>query len=57
MKIVERGKIDTPDTQINGLIGTSTWIRNGGALLVVWAQASTFSENILLCFKPCLELV
>jgi hypothetical protein len=43
MKIIERGKFDTPNKQIHGLL-IITWrrteisIKNGGDKLVVWAH-------------------
>jgi len=42
IKIVERGKIDTPNTQIQdrsiSYHGTGTSIKSGGAKLVLWTQ-------------------
>ena len=48
MKIIERGKIDTPNTQIQyhsfSWLGTGTSVKNGIVKLVSWAQATLLSE-------------
>jgi len=45
IKIVERGKIDTPNTQIHAYLfswlGTGTPIKNSVVKLDLWAQTST----------------
>ena len=42
MEAVERGKIDTPNTQIHdsslSWVGTGTSIKSGGVRLVLWLQ-------------------
>jgi hypothetical protein len=44
IKIVERGKIDTPNTHINdrplSWLGTGTTIKSGGIKLVLWTQTN-----------------
>ena len=53
IKIVERGKIDTPSTQIHdpslSWLGTGTLIKSGRVKLVLQAQTSLFSEMMQLC--------
>jgi hypothetical protein len=48
IKIVDRGEIDTPNTQMHYrslfLLGTNTSMKNGGAKLVLWAQTSPLGE-------------
>jgi len=48
IKIVERGTIDTPNTQIHDRpcywIGTGTSIKCGGVKLVLWGKTSPLSE-------------
>jgi hypothetical protein len=58
-KIVERGKIDIPNTKIHGhslsWLGTDTSIKSGRGKLALWAQTSlsemmrSYIENI--CVK------
>jgi hypothetical protein len=53
-KIVERGEIDTTNTQIHdhslSCLGTCTSIKkNGGVRLFLWAQTFLLSEIMLLC--------
>ena len=44
IQIVERGKIDTPNTHINdrplSWLGTGTTIKSGGIKLVLWTQTN-----------------
>ena len=44
IKIVERGKMDTPNTQIHdhslSCLGTGLLINSGGVKLILWAQTS-----------------
>jgi len=51
--ILERGKIDTPDTQIHdcslSCLFTSASIKPGGVKLVVWAQTSLLNEMMWSC--------
>ena len=53
IKIVKRGKIDTPNTQIHDWsifwLGTGTSIKRGGDILVLWAKISPLSEMMLSC--------
>jgi len=48
IKIVDRGEIDTSNTQIHyrslSWLGTDTSMKNGGAKLVLWAQTSPLGE-------------
>ena len=48
IKIVERGQMDTPNTQLHDCssswISTGTSIKSGSVKLVLWAQASCLSE-------------
>jgi hypothetical protein len=50
IKIVERGKIDSPNTQIHDCslswlpLGTCTLIKSGGVRRVLWVQTSPVSE-------------
>ena len=50
IKIVERGKIDNPNTQIHDCslswlpLGTCTLIKSGGVRRVLWVQTSPVSE-------------
>jgi hypothetical protein len=52
IKIVERGKIDTPNSQIHdrslSWLGTVILIKSGGVKLVLWAQ--TFPLCILKAY-------
>ena len=47
-KIIERDKIDTPNTQIHdrslSCLGTGTSIKSGRVKLILWAQASPLAE-------------
>ena len=51
IKIVDRGEIDTCNTQIHDrslfLLGTGTSVNSGGAKLVLWAQTSPLGEMML----------
>ena len=51
-KIVERGKIDTPNSQIHdrsiSWFGTVTSVISGGVKLVLWAQSSLLLDILLL---------
>jgi hypothetical protein len=53
IKIVERGKIDTPYTQIHdrslSCLGTGNFIRIGGLKLVAWNEASPVTEVMQSC--------
>ena len=46
IKMTERGKFDTPNTQIHdrslSWLGTGTSIKRGGVMLVWWGHASAF---------------
>ena len=48
IKIVERGNIDTPNTQLHdsslSWLGTGTSIKSGGVKRVLWTQTSSISE-------------
>jgi len=50
IKIIERGKIDTPNTKIHdrslSWLGTGTSIKSGGVKLVLWTQTSPLSAMI-----------
>ena len=52
IKIVERGKTDTPSTQIHerslSLFNTVIYVKSGGAKLILWTQSFTYSEEKLL---------
>jgi hypothetical protein len=53
IKIVERGKSDTTNTQIRdrsiSWFGTGTSIKSGGIKLVLWVQFFPLSEMMLSC--------
>jgi hypothetical protein len=53
IKITERGKIDTSNTQIHdhslSWLGTDTSIKGGGCRLVWWTQASPLNEMMRSC--------
>jgi len=53
IKILERGKIDTSNTQIHdrslSLLGTDTSIKSGGVKLVVLTQIFSLSEMMRSC--------
>ena len=53
INIVERGKIDTPNTQICdsslSWLGTGTSVKSGWVKLVFWAQISSLSEMMQSC--------
>ena len=52
-KIVERGKIDTPNTQIHdhplSCFAISTLIESDGVKPVLWTQTSALSERMRSC--------
>jgi hypothetical protein len=56
-KIVKRGRIDTPNTQIHdrsrSWLGTGTLIKGDGVKLVLWDKPSPLSEMIRSC--KCLK--
>ena len=51
IKIVKRGKVGTPNTQIHdrslSWLGICTSIKRAGVKLVLWTQSSPFSEIIV----------
>jgi hypothetical protein len=52
-KIIERGKIDTSNTQIHdrsfSVFGPGTSMKSGRVKIVVWVQISSVSEMIRSC--------
>jgi hypothetical protein len=50
LKIVERGKMDNPNTYIHDKafpwLGTGTLIKSGGVKLVLWTQTSPLSDLV-----------
>ena len=60
-KIVERGKIDTPNTQMHDLslfrLGTGTSVTNGGVILDLLTQAPPLGEIMQSCkWSPHLSI-
>ena len=57
-QISERGKIDTPNTQIHDQslsLGTDTSITSGGVKLVLWTQTSHITGRTVLYVK-CIHI-
>jgi len=58
INIAERGKINTPNTQIHDRslsLGTDTSIKSGGFKLILWTQTSHITGRTVLYVK-CIHI-